>query len=1029
MANGRIECLPGQAITSIQKGAGQDGFYTYDCAVVPSIGACGVVSSDQVDTNDENDLWLRHLQAKCGQNSALQAIIAEHSSGGNWIRFRYTCCGSVGLPVSVEPVRGTGAALHRAKLQQNFFQEHEGIYCPTSRDESGRPGFVMEQSVKNPDTPQAQLTLRLAYERAMARWCVAEEANQVAPKWNVDDKMCMNSDVPHPLDAELGTDIQVMALSDFNGIFEAKGVPKVAAGAPPKPERKRPKLIEFGAVHPEYKRECMDDVMPGTNEFSKDKMNEIGMGIWNEGKGPGAQNPCAMVAGFNPPKGTGEEPGGLWYTKGEPDTTDATQVGSVFAGLGSKAIIYKPDVPDKGLTYWDIKDRGRRGNQVHSQKHFADDWNKGFRLIKDNIRAALDVPVSMTPSNWFGFGAGIGAFSVTGFSGFPINPVTLAKKIHLGFMFATTANSIVDLANSGEVMKKDEFDLGMPASAFLRLGCDLHCIRDLIKENDKAIQGSLKNAHQAMSTNMDRLFDYYIGTVHDSLDLMKEQMEKTQDVVEDVHSATAGPVPALVEVQRQLHGMFLEMDNMLGRNLYGHAKTTAVRALDSYASTFAQLGRLNLTSASGLVTRITSDTSMLKSTITVASSKELSNVEEVSMRTASSVREQNAEMQQELFVLGVYTDSARQKKEDQRKWFSTQQVVLADVIDEVWKASANMLLVEIDQSWWASRTKLDDYFEACNRQEQAFRGAVTTLNEYTSKCTTTFPVLKLAYARALKAQRETHNQLRDTWHAVENELGLLASKLVDTQGFHQLLRLDASSVNLTSKQSQICSGDLKGAVAAVNATFIGGFADQTWEQLAGVVMEMQFLMSRFRASGLKPPSGRALGQGWQRVITAYLGAKDRYGDIALEKAERFRESNCQSGVKRESESMRVLSSDANAHAQIISAHNEFGNDLAQLETQLPEQAVVAVDENKKKLIRSEQGVAKEIQAMTAKFEAMEKLMQDKESQNSLKESRQEVLQNSLKESQLVLQVALVALLLISLAVLFMQSKSHGQGGA
>jgi hypothetical protein len=406
----------------------------------------------------------------------------------------------------------------------------------------------------------------------------------------------------------------------------------------------------------------------------------------------------------------------------------------------------------------------------------------------------------------------------------------------------------------------------------------------LIKENDKAIQGSLKNAHQAMSTNMDRLFDYYIGTVHDSLDLMKEQMEKTQDVIDEVHGATAtDTVPALVEVQRQLHGMFLEMDNMLGRNLYGHAKTTAVRALDSYASTFAQLGRLNLTSASGLVTRIFSDTSMLKSTIAVASSKELSNVEQASMRSASSVKEQNAEMQQELFVLGVYTDSARQKKEDQRKWFSTQQVVLADVIDEVWKASANMLLVEIDQSWWATRTKLDDYFETCNRQEQAFRAAVTVLNEYTSKCTTTFPVLKLAYARALKARKETHNQLRDTWHAVENEFGLLASKLVDTQGFHQLLRLDASSVNLTSKQSQICSGDLKGAVAAVNATFIGGFADQTWEQLAGVVMEMQFLMSRFRASKLKAPSGKALAQAWQRVVTAYLGAKERCGDLALEK--------------------------------------------------------------------------------------------------------------------------------------------------
>merc|ERR1719253_1989082 len=212
------------------------------------------------------------------------------------------------------------------------------------------------------------------------------------------------------------------------------------------------------------------------------------------------------------------------------------------------------------------------------------------------------------------------------------------------------------------------------------------------------------------------------------------------------------------------------------------------------------------------------------STVETSSSQQLSKTEEVAVRAVSALRKMDLALEKRHLMLGVYHASSAQKKKRQQLWSDTQGPVLRDVINEVWKASATSLLVDFDRTWWILRSKLDEYLDAADRQDRAFRDAVSLLNAYTSQCTAQFHSLKWAHARALKANEEAHDQLRLTWHTVEQEVGLLAAKIADSGAFHQLQRLDADSANLSAQLSAICSSDQSAALSAANASMSGGLA-------------------------------------------------------------------------------------------------------------------------------------------------------------------------------------------------------------
>ena len=50
--------------------------------------------------------------------------------------------------------------------------------------------------------------------------------------------------------------------------------------------RKKPKLLTLKVVEPSYRKECKDEVLPGSGSFDKKKMNEVGLGLPKDQGGP-----------------------------------------------------------------------------------------------------------------------------------------------------------------------------------------------------------------------------------------------------------------------------------------------------------------------------------------------------------------------------------------------------------------------------------------------------------------------------------------------------------------------------------------------------------------------------------------------------------------------------------------------------------------------------------------------------------------------------------------------------------------------
>jgi hypothetical protein len=209
--------------------------------------------------------------------------------------------------------------------------------------------------------------------------------------------------------------------------------------------------------------------------------------------------------------------------------------------------------------------------------------------------------------------------------------------------------------------------------------------------------------------------------------------------------------------------------------------------------------------------------------------------------------------------------------------------------DGVERSAATTLILDFDRSWWTIRQKLDAYLEAAETHNQAFTDAMTVLDDYTTKCAADFASLKHAQMKLIQVDKATGTQLLDTYHAVESELGLLAARIADSDGFVHLARLDAEKADFVTNHSAICSQggvSKEAALVALQQAVKQGYFGQTWQQLRDVFEEMDMLQGRFSSMGLRTPSNETLIQAADRVSSAISVAERYGGDIAIEAAHR-----------------------------------------------------------------------------------------------------------------------------------------------
>eukprot|EP00913_Durusdinium_trenchii_P002104 g1943.t1 len=271
LADTPIACESNQVISLFEKG--------YKCVHVSGLGACSPGYSTQVDTKVhelENVKALKRMSATCPAGHGLRSIAAEASDKGAWIRLRYECCQISRIPVSVYPMRA---------YNPDMAHGWEGVYCPSTQDDSGRMQFSQRHSFRPHHGPSGSLT----YDKFQGKWCVS-------------GKNCAFSDIVHPLDTMMKTDEwQVVAVSDFDAVFEARGVKPLHSNK----KRSPPPLIKFGASDPEYLPECKDESHPGTRTFKLELMNKEAESLDDE-------NACKYVYGKPPKDQAGDGADGMY---------------------------------------------------------------------------------------------------------------------------------------------------------------------------------------------------------------------------------------------------------------------------------------------------------------------------------------------------------------------------------------------------------------------------------------------------------------------------------------------------------------------------------------------------------------------------------------------------------------------------------------------------------------------------------------------------------------------------------------------
>eukprot|EP00928_Gymnodinium_smaydae_P042994 TRINITY_DN288_c1_g1_i4.p1 TRINITY_DN288_c1_g1~~TRINITY_DN288_c1_g1_i4.p1 ORF type:complete len:2624 (-),score=354.57 TRINITY_DN288_c1_g1_i4:129-7931(-) len=874
LAHARIECDAAQAISTIKK---ERSRFVYGCSYVAGLGTCTPGQTTQVDTSSGQLDALENVGVTCPPNEVLQSLVAEESVGGKWLRYRFVCCKNAGLPLSVDL---TGRRF------ESSLQKFEGIYCPATRDASGRPKFERVHSFVASDKGTAR---SLVFKRDAMQWCIGNS--------------CLSSPATHPLDAGFkDTSWEVVALSNFDGQFEGKGAAKAGGGASPK--RKKPELIQFGATRPEYREECRDDVTPGTEEFDLEEMNKRGMTL-SEG------NPCKLVAGAWIPQEPEQTPFGLMPQPPQPEGSSYWTTHGYSDSDGEYGA---------GTTYDSVRACGDR--EIARDLKMA-----GFEDYSDEKADAIDlygsiaqIPCGLAPNIEVApFGAGV-EWDIPDLCGNIAGHVMDIKHY---------VNSEKQIHRNWKMAKNDNADCNSLQHGLSRIFCDLHCIRDAVKAGDEAILRSLEGAVGIVGQNTDLLLEYYAGTLQDSLDKIQEAQEESQ----------SGSLLLQAKAMRgNLKGMFVEMKRALSSaRLNAGSKATVARAIKSFETRFTnahqnffQLGA----NATSLMTTLLQESSTLKAVIDASSSVMLPAAATAASRTAEAVEQLQSVLKTRVHLLGVFKDSAQSAKARQELLSRKNHDDNADIVNELRTSSARSMLLDLDRSWWFMRSKLDSYLEAAEVQASAYDAAFQQLDGYTSECRVSFADLKASYDAAMRAETSAHAELRDTWNNIVQQIGLMAAKLKDGAAFVQFARLDASSVSVAameeSERVAICKARqtdasllqesatmstwetlwqhvqsfffpkaasphaqagakpsflsmrdslsrdpaLAATRAAVRRQVSQGFTGQTWQQVVSIFGQVPMLRDRFASGGMRAPGMDEVLQAWSRIASARQEALD-----------------------------------------------------------------------------------------------------------------------------------------------------------
>jgi len=810
-----VSCPPGQLMSEFKKTAGR---IDWKCSHIASLGACTPGQTPQVNTKGKlsGKEGLKLTAIACGPGKGLQSFEAEASEKGEWIRFRYMCCQVSEIPTTIVPIRAhPHSARPKATFLPNFVESWQGMYCPAGMGEDGRLSFKQERSFNPGSSSQETLT----YRKETGEWCLS------GPQGS-----CAKNDMVHPLDGNLGDGSwRTTAVSNFDGKFEGKGVKKAKNNKSKKP----PPLIKFGAPDPKYAPECKDESHPGAKKFDIKEMNKEAQGLNDE-------NPCKYVYGKAPTKVDYAESGPQNDGDGMAWWED-DMVGTSGPGQG-------------GVTYKSVQgcfSRESSRDWRDAKRDFGFDvFSSSFSFLNDLV----DLHAGAFPDNALEpFGLGITFKTSDAYAG-------VAHAILGGLQTVADVSYAYGNKRSAAV---GEGDCNSAQYSMARMFCDLHCIRDAVRQGDAAILDGLEGAVEVMGKNTQLLLDYYVGDLKPQDNSFLEERAAIQGLRASLAETMSIAQEAALEPRAS------------------HAMQRAVHRFSAKWQDLALVdGAGNL---SAHVSAMSEDAQKLNNMLKMASQERVSQTDEVRLGTVQFAGIMNEYLQQKSHVLGMYQSGAKRGRLYQRwlgsKWHPESPDVLAELKDE----STSRTLHSMDSIWWRLRSEFDNYLDASQQQVEAMKSAVTLLESYTSQCSAGFSSIKPAWADTVRAERKAHDALKKAWTVAVPEVGLLASDVVDGDIMGHLAAADASGLDVRAAVAGTNSSSCRGALeTALKRAMEQGLWGQTRRQVHVAFGEMAMLEGRFAAGHLGPaPDADSVRESQQRVEQAVQASWESVPDLML----------------------------------------------------------------------------------------------------------------------------------------------------
>lgn len=781
MADNPIQCPDGEALTGFKLESASKKFM-YECSRIGGLGAQYEYFTSQVevptfDANPNN--WLksiRMLKIDCGENALLSGFHFEFSEGGRWARSKFTCSKAGGAPVVMEPSTTVETQFHRS----------EGVFCPAFRStDTGR--YTYENSITG-DT--------LVFQED-GRWCVRGDCSKKIGGEN-------------PIDATMDK-LEVANVTDFDGEFEAKGVPDMSEGGaaglaqklkrlkPPKrpAQPPKPKLAEFKAEQPKYAEECLNyedlwkkiiETQKGEDDEPVTEENTLEAEEGTEGQELLDYHPCAVAAG----------------------------AGGVFGKLAGQSGKLAPE----NMLYSDWNECMQ--GDINRDLYMAH-WDfAGFiheltaEVVTEGINLVCEAPpdVEIAP-----LGAGV-----------EVEPdeicesATQFAEALSSFPFEYMASWNAYAVEKEGFMACNPFQVG-----FSRLFCDIHCVRDAVVRGDRTIIRNMEKATKITNDNMKKMVEWSTEANRAETEYLDKKIDhslKVNTLYLDTIMKQTEP-QSLQDVAATTGSMLEELDGMAEASSFSEAsRRSAIGGLTHFVEHAEQMQSTgNLSLQMDHAGKFQSQVSALYQTLK-GSSNGMTKAQVVGKQIALEANRLQKQLRGQLHMLGIYRRQSEAAHKEAMSW-NTSDVV-----------------VTLDHLWWRIRDQLDKHLDAAEQEVARYRSAFASLEDF-QNCKSSFSDLLSSYAKSMSVMTKNHHKLHKLWREASNSIGELAAVIQDGDVFGKFMKEEGC----------------KSAMAL-----------QTLKQTTIAVQGMGFLQHRFHVAGLKPPQLDTIKTAASQVKGAYKGA-------------------------------------------------------------------------------------------------------------------------------------------------------------